>query len=205
MRRLVALVPAAGLSTRFGEANKLLQPYGASTVVGTVVATLLSAGLPVVVVTGHDAEAVREACPGAEFVFNPRFREGLGSSIAAGATAVGDVDGVLIALADMPGIEPAAVHALLECFLKMPLSHEPPLPRQTPGRDGDRAIIGIRYAGEPHLPRHPILFGRAHLPQLRALQGDIGAREAVRANREDWSVIDWPGRLDDFDTPADFG
>lgn len=187
MRRLVALVPAAGLSTRFGEANKLLQPYGVSTVVGTVVATLLSAGLPVVVVTGHDAEAVREACPGAEFVFNPRFREGLGSSIAAGVRAV-DADGVLIVLGDQPGLGNDVVHAMRGAFEVAP-----------PG-----AILAIRYANEPDRPGHPIVYEAAHFSALAALGGDVGAKDYLRSRSDSILWIHLPGRLRDLDVPTDF-
>lgn len=192
MKRVVAIVPAAGRSQRFGVANKLLQPYGQSTVVGTVVATLQAAGLPVLVVTGHERELIEAACPGAEFVFNPRYEEGLGSSIAAGVSAMGDVDGVMIALADMPGIDPAVIRAVEIRFEALPVTPQ-------------TAIVGVRYADEPDRPGHPILYGSAYLPELKQLSGDVGARALLIANRDRWVLIDWPGRLSDFDTPADFG
>lgn len=193
MKRVVAIVPAAGRSQRFGVANKLLQPFGSSTVVGTVVSTLQSVGLPVLVVTGHEREAIKDACPGASFVFNPQYEEGIGTSVAAGVAAAGEVDGVMIALADMPGLDLAAVRAVAERFLEMPVTPQ------------SRAIVGIRYADEPERPGHPILYGAAHLPELRSLKGDVGAREILMANRDHWNLIDWPGRLADLDTPADFG
>lgn len=192
MKRVVAIVPAAGRSQRFGVANKLLQPFGQSTVVGTVVATLQVAGLPVLVVTGHERELIEAACPGAEFVFNPRYEEGLGSSIGAGVTAVGDVDGVMIALADMPRINPAVIRAVENRFEALPLTPQ-------------TAIVSVRYADEPDRPGHPILYGSAYLPELKQLSGDVGARALLMANRDRWVLIDWPGRLADFDTPADFG
>lgn len=192
MKQVVAIVPAAGRSRRFGVANKLLQPFGASTVVGTVVSTLQSVGLPVIVVTGHEQELIEGACPGASFVFNPLFEEGIGTSVAAGVAAAGGVDGVMIALADMPGLDPAAVRAVVERFREIPLTPQ------------SRAIVGIRYADEPERPGHPILYGAAHLSQLRALDGDVGAKEILMTNRDHWDLIDWPGRLGDLDVPSDF-
>jgi len=203
VKRVVAIVPAAGRSQRFGDANKLLQHYGRSTVVGTVVSKLLSADLPVIVVTGHERELIEGACPGASFVFNPLFEEGIGTSVAAGVNAAGDVNGVMIALADMPGLDPAAIRAVNDCFDRMPLTPQPP-PGRAPGRGGDRAIVGVRYADEPDRPGHPILYGSAYLPQLRSLQGDKGARELLMANRQHWSLVEWPGRLKDVDVPSDF-
>lgn len=187
MRRLVAVVPAAGMSRRFGAANKLLRPYGGSTVVGTVVSTLLSAGLPVIVVTGHDAEAVRDACPGAEFVENPDYEQGLGTSVAAGVRAA-DADGVMIALGDMPGLDFDVVRALREAFEVA-----------APG-----AILAVRYADEPARPGHPIVYDAVHFPALLSLSGDVGARDYLSAHRSSICWIHQPGSLPDLDFPSDF-
>jgi molybdenum cofactor cytidylyltransferase len=95
-----------------GGPNKLLLPYGKSTVVGTVVRTLFSCGLDVVVVTGRDAEEVAKAAEPARCVFNPLFETGLGSSIACGVEAA-PPGAVLIALGDMPDLRKSVVEELV--------------------------------------------------------------------------------------------
>ncbi|MFI5385473.1 MAG: NTP transferase domain-containing protein [Fimbriimonadales bacterium] len=187
MRAISAIVPAAGLSSRFGGPNKLLQPWGDMTVVGAVVRTLLDCGLRVVVVTGRDADLVAKAVEPARAVFNPRFEEGLGASIAAGVAASGPVAGFLIALGDMPGLQEGTVRALLTEFEGSPPD----------------SIWAPVYAGEPDRPGHPMLFGSAYREALQALTADEGARRIVRANRDKLRLLPVPGDLNDLDRPGD--
>lgn len=150
-------------------------------------ATLLSAGLPVIVVTGHDAEAVRDACPGASFVENPEYEQGLGTSVAAGVRAA-DTDGVMIALGDMPELNGDVVVALRGAF-----------ELAAPG-----TILAVRYADEPDRPGHPIVYDATHFPALTCLGGDTGARDYLRAHFTSILWIHHPGRLPDLDFPSDF-
>src|SRR5690606_30403082 len=58
--RITAVVLAAGLSSRMGPDNKLLAPVGGVPMVATVVdAVLASKARPILVVTGHQDNAVR--------------------------------------------------------------------------------------------------------------------------------------------------
>jgi molybdenum cofactor cytidylyltransferase len=167
--------------------NKLLAPWGPSTVVGTVVRTLLSAGLDVVVVTGRDAEAVARAVAPARSVFNPRFEEGLGTSIAAGVAACGESDGYLIALGDMPGLSGAVVRRILD---------------ELEGLD-EGAIVAPFYADELERFGHPVLFGSAHRDALIALTGDVGARGVIELNLGRLFRVPADGELRGIDSPAD--
>ncbi len=85
-----AIVLAAGLSRRMGE-FKILLPWRDRTVVEQIVATLVDAGLPdILVVTGHRAEDVtaKLSATRARAVLNPRFEQGeMLSSIQAGLSA----------------------------------------------------------------------------------------------------------------------
>ena len=91
-----------------GAANKLLAELGGTAVVRRVAeAALASQARPVLVVTGHQAEAVRSALAGLDvtFVANPDFAQGLSTSLKAGLRALpGEADGALILLGDMPRI-----------------------------------------------------------------------------------------------------
>lgn len=179
---IVAIVPAAGLSSRMGGPNKLLMPWGDGTVVGSVVAALIKSGLEVVVVTGRDASHVAEAvdCP---TVFNPAFAEGLGGSIAAGAGAAPSADGYLIALGDMPEVSPRVIRALMEAFASK-----------------DDILAPVYESGQGH----PVLFGAAYFEELCALKGDVGARSILAAHRDRLRLIPVDGELQDLDQLADF-
>ena len=182
---LRAVVPAAGLSRRFGPQNKLLQPYGDSTVVGTVVRVLRDAGLPVIVVTGHEAQQVSAACPGADAVFNPHYEEGMGTSVACGVKHALPCDGIMIVLADMPGLTGSTVGRLISAFDGHP-----------------ERIVAVRYAAEPGRIGHPIVFGSAHHGALSALRGDVGARDLLREWRDRIVWVDCDGGLADIDVPS---
>ncbi|MCC7434027.1 MAG: nucleotidyltransferase family protein [Methanoregulaceae archaeon] len=180
-----AVVPAAGLSRRFGPENKLLQPYGDSTIVGTVVRTLQDAGLPVIVVTGHEAERVSAVCPRADVVFNPDFEDGMGTSVACGVRHAMPCDGIMIALADMPGLSGATIERLIEAF------------------DGEpERIVAPRYASEPDRIGHPIVFGSAYHGELCTLRGDVGARDLLKQWRDRIVWVDCEGGLTDIDVPS---
>ena len=105
----VAVVPAAGSSTRFGT-MKLLADVGGAPLLERTLASLLDAGVArVVVVTraGEAFEAVPSmADPRVTVSVNPDPARGMFSSIQTGlAVAGGDV--VLVLPADMPFVAPA--------------------------------------------------------------------------------------------------
>ena len=75
-------------------ANKLLMrdASGIAMVAHVVDAALASRAAYVIVVTGHDADAVRAALAGrnVQFVFAPDYADGMAASLAAGIEAIPD-------------------------------------------------------------------------------------------------------------------
>jgi molybdenum cofactor cytidylyltransferase len=171
--------------------NKLLERLdGGPLVVRAVDALLASSARPVLVVTGHQAEAVRAALAGrdVETVDNPRHAEGMASSLRAGVAALPPgVAGALVCLADMPRVRAEHVGALLEAF--------------DPDRGG--SICVPVHAGRRG---HPVLFAARHFAELLQLSGDRGARALLEARpdvvRE--VPVDDDGVLVDIDTPEEF-
>lgn len=112
--RLVAVVPAAGLATRFG-ARKLLADVGGVPLIERTLASLLQAGVEHVVVVVRDGDAF-DAVPSladarVTTIVNPDPTRGMFSSIQTGlAIAGGDV--VLVLPADMPFVPASAVAAV---------------------------------------------------------------------------------------------
>ena len=118
--QIAAVVPAAGSSTRMGGANKLLLPWKSSTVIRQVIDALTASGVEEIVVTlGHEAETMRQALGKApvRILHNTSHQQGMSTSILQGVKMLPDkVDGIMIALADMPEIRPATIAALCNAF-----------------------------------------------------------------------------------------
>ena len=113
---VTGIVLAAGLGTRMG-ATKQLVDIGGSPMVALTVGNALASRLGrVIVVVGHDADAVRSVVPeGAEIVENPDYERGNLSSYRVGVAAAGNGP-VMVTLVDMPGVTPTIIDTCLERF-----------------------------------------------------------------------------------------
>src|SRR5204862_3779168 len=112
---IAAVVLAAGLARRMGRQKLLLKLQG-KPVVRWAVERLVPHVGDIVVVTGQDDAAIREALSGLSlrFAVNPSPQAGQGSSIAVGVAALPPwTQAALIALGDQPRVPDAVVPALL--------------------------------------------------------------------------------------------
>lgn len=186
--RVAAVVLAAGRSSRMGGANKLLAELDGKPMVRRVTETVIRAGLdPVVVVLGHDADAVGQVLEGLplRFTVNPRYATGIGSSVGAGIEAIdGEVDGAMVVLGDMPWITAADLRTVVEAFAP---------------EDG-RGICVPVVSGRRG---NPVLWGARHFARLRGLEGDVGGRHLLEEHARDvYGVsVGGDGVLRDIDTP----
>jgi molybdenum cofactor cytidylyltransferase len=187
-RRVVAVVLAAGRSTRMGGPNKLLAEIKGRPLVRIAAEqAVASQAEPVIVVTGHQREQVEAALNGLDvtFVHNPDFAEGLSTSVKAGVAAAPDnVDGVIVCLGDMPQVNAPLIDKLIAAF-----DPEKGALVVVPAINGKRG--------------NPVVWSRRFFPELAALQGDAGARHLIRSVPE--AVIEVPlsgtAALVDVDTP----
>jgi molybdenum cofactor cytidylyltransferase len=140
-----------------------------------------------VVVTGHEAERVCDALAGlpVRCVVNPRFAEGMGTSLAAGIRALPPATAAaFIALGDQPLPRPDVVDRLRSAY-----------------RDGAGPIIAPVYAGTRG---HPVLFDARLFPELLRLEGDRGAQDLLDAAPDRVVAIEFPHPPPpDIDTPED--
>lgn len=188
--RVAAVVLAAGASSRMGGVNKLLLAVDGEPMVRRVVAAAVASRAdPVVVVLGHQADAVAAVVAGlgAELVRNPRPGAGMAGSIRAGVAALpGDCGGVLMCLGDMPWVEARHLDRLIAAFAAAG-GHGPWVPTWQ-GRRGN-----------------PVLLGRRYFPALLALEGDRGARDLIASRPPGLQEV--PMEDDavhrDVDVPAD--
>lgn len=106
----LAVLLAAGGGTRFaGATHKLLAPLRGRRVVDWAHEHAAASGLRVIVVTGAVPDL---GLP--DQVHNPRWADGIATSLQAGIAAAGDADAVVVGLGDQPGITPEAWRLVAE-------------------------------------------------------------------------------------------
>jgi molybdenum cofactor cytidylyltransferase len=157
--RVAAIVLAAGQSSRMGS-NKLLADVNGQPMIRRTVAAMRQAADLTIVVTGRDAEAIVRALDGlpVSFVHNAQFADGLSTSLRAGIMALPpDTDVAVIALGDMPLVEPEVARRLIAAY--SPAEH--------------RSICVPVFKAERG---NPVLWGRQHFEALKGMTGDRGAR-----------------------------
>jgi CTP:molybdopterin cytidylyltransferase MocA len=180
--RVAGVLLAAGDGSRLGQPKALVRLAGQS--LADRGAAMLRAGGadPVIVVTGATPVEVG----GVVTVHNPRWRSGMGSSMAEGLAAVPDnCAAAVLALADQPLVGSEAVARLIGAF------------------ERGASVVVAGYAGRP---RNPVLLAREHWPlAIELAAGDVGARPFLRAHPELVTLVECgdTGRPDDIDTPDD--
>lgn len=184
------LLLAAGRSRRMGGRSKLLLALDGRPVIRRAAESLAESGVGrLVVVLGHRAKDVRRALEGlpVEFVENRDFTQGMGHSIAIGVAALGaECRSVVIALGDMPRVNPCTVRKLIEAHRS--------------GKAIAVPVLGGRRG-------HPVLFDLLRFRKdLASLSGDAGARGILDSHPEEVGEVpvDDPGIHFDIDTPEDY-
>ena len=187
---IVGILLAAGRGSRFdpaGARNKLLHvlPGGEPVAAASARALLAAVAHVVAVVRPEDsATASLLGGMGCEVVACADAGSGMAASLVCGVRHAQASAGWLIALADMPFVQPAPMAALAQAV----------------ANGGEGTVAAPLHNGRRG---NPVAFGCAHLPALLALQGDQGARGILKNNPVNEVAVDDPGILQDIDTPSD--
>ncbi|WP_137172096.1 NTP transferase domain-containing protein [Massilia sp. HP4] len=189
---LTGILLAAGRGRRFdpaGQHNKLLQRLpGGELVVAASAGKLLAVFARVVAVVPPEDGGVGEVLRrlGCEVTVCLEADSGMGLSLAhairhsLGGQPPGH--GWLVALGDMPFVDPSTLHALA-------------------GAIDDGAAIGApTFDGRRG---NPVAFGAQHRDDLLALDGDQGARRLLASSPVTTIAVNDPGILRDIDSPSD--
>ncbi|GAA2450226.1 nucleotidyltransferase family protein [Streptomyces macrosporus] len=187
---VAGLLLAAGGGRRLGGRPKALLPHRGRPLVEHAARALRAGGCaPVHVVLGAGAREVRARAvlPGCVLLDNPRWEEGMGSSLRAGLASLADsgAGAAVVSLVDQPGIGPAAVARLLAAY-----------------EDGAR-LAAAAYGGRRG---HPVLLGSGHWTAVAAgATGDRGARAHLREHADELVLVECGDIADpaDVDTPDD--
>ena len=181
------LLLCGGKSSRFGS-DKLLVTVDSSPLVARSARHLVEALGNTLAVIPPGADLLRRVLEsaGCEILESPHTARGLGASLAAGVAASPDAEGWIVALGDMPFIQPSTIAAVRQRLAAGALIAAPVL-----------AATGQRG--------HPVGFSRARHAGLLAIDGDDGARSVIAAHRDEVVLVevDDPGIVTDIDVPSD--
>ncbi len=182
------LLLAAGRARRFGAPKQLARLDGVSLVRRAARAAAAS-GARVLVVTGAYRRAVRAELEGLAVmpIWNARWRQGLGDSIACGVRFARRLRpsprALIVALADQALLTAADFRALIAAHAAAPAR--------------------IVAAANAAVRGPPCLFPRRHFAELAALRGRGGARTVLERHAASVVAVPMPRAALDIDTPAD--
>lgn len=187
------VVLAAGRGERMGDeqGSKLLLPWrnGRPIIWHTVHNALGFRPSQLVVVVRPDLPeltgAVRDLP--VQCVPNPRYRQGMGTSLAAGIDALeGGIRAVLVMLGDQPAVHPNIIAELLAAYLKQ-------------GKPITMPVYGDHVGP-------PALFTRHMFPELLKLRGDIGGRQLAANHPRQVCLVPFSADMQplDVDTSEDY-
>lgn len=183
---IAGILLAGGSSRRFG-GNKLIESLRDGTPVAVAATRNLKAGVDYTLAVVRAGDTHLESllrAEGVEIVRCPDADGGMGVSLACGVRAAAEADGWLIALADMPFIQPQTIRGVARMI-----------------RRGS-AIAAPMCQG---WRGHPVGFGRALGHALMSMQGDAGARELLHKHAAQLDLLPTndAGIHIDIDTPCD--
>lgn len=176
---------AAGAGSRFG-GGKLLHELDGVAIGVRSARNLLAAGLRVTAVVRPGSDALRGLleAEGVTVTVCDNAADGMGVSLAHAVAHTRDAAGWVVALADMPRIQPETVRRVMDAL-----------------QQGAR-IAALQYQGARG---HPVGFGAGLRDELLALKGDEGARAVLKRHHAEIEIIavDDPGVVFDIDRRED--
>ena len=188
-----AVLVAAGASERFSSGNKLLHKLnGKELILHSADALLASEVEQLVIVTQpHDEKMIellqqRFSQCAVTLLANPAHKSGMASSIRVGIHHCQQSANTIVALADMPHVQPPTLNALIRSAQTS--EHLIFCPHSVKGRG------------------NPILFKAALYPALMALEGDFGGKPLLKqfSDQIELVAVNDAGIYKDYDTLKDF-
>src|SRR5260221_8643253 len=186
----IAIVLAAGSSSRMGRSKQLLK-IDSETLIRKTVKTVVGAGAnETLVVLGADIEKIKNELSDLSVytVTNPEFEKGMGNSLKCGLKYVmkknSEAEAVMILVCDQPLLNSVHLKKIVEEYLTT----------KSP-------IVASFYSGSNGVPA---LFNKSMFGKLLTIEDQHGAKKAIGQNPALVKSIDFPEGAVDLDTPGDF-
>ncbi|HSH86024.1 MAG TPA: nucleotidyltransferase family protein [Methylophilus sp.] len=187
---IVGILLAAGFSRRFGAQDKLMHTLNTGLTVAGASAQALRQALPNSVAVVREENLALQgmlAALGYHVALskheNAEMADNLKLGVMAAQSKFPQASGFVIALADMPFIQPQTITKIADQLLTA-------------------AIVQPVFNGKPG---HPVGFSQRFTDALLTIQGDQGAREILLAHKDEILLLPCndEGILRDIDTMAD--
>jgi len=184
-----AIILAAGSSRRMGT-QKMIMPYGKSTILETVIDNVRHSKVDnILVVLGADQDKIRSTIEGkpVQIEYNRDHENGMLSSVICGIRSLpADADTALIFLGDQPGIPPEIINAVIDAY--------------------NDELKGIVIPVHNYRRGHPLLVDMKYRKKLESLDLEEGLRKLRHHFPEDVLEleVDEAGILVDIDTREDY-
>jgi molybdenum cofactor cytidylyltransferase len=179
-----AIIPAAGKSVRMGQ-QKMLMPWGNTTVLGKVIETLQAAGVEDITLVTNSKTALQITNYKLPITLNDNGE--MLESIQLGLQAQKpSAEATLICLGDQPQVEERSVRNVCNVF-----------------RENKSSIVVPSYQMRRG---HPWLVARELWNEVLQMRSPESMRDFLNAHKNDifYVELDTPSILLDLDTPADY-
>jgi molybdenum cofactor cytidylyltransferase len=185
----VAIVLAAGSSSRMGQSKQLLK-IGGESLLHRTIKTVIDSGVDkVIVVLGSNQQTHQKEIADLpiQIISNSNWEKGIGSSIKSGVEFVNDhfplSHSILFTVCDQPLLDSDHLKKMIHTF------------------QAKKSIVASFYSGSPGVPA---LFDRSMFEKLLQVNDGQGAKKILQDNIEAVHVIDFPQGEIDLDTPGDW-
>jgi len=184
MKKIIAVVLAAGTSSRLGFSKLTITIDGESVIRRSVKPFIVDGIHKVIVVTGNNPMDIEREMEGlnVDLIHNPHYKDGMSSSVKAALPYLGNATAVIFHLGDKPLITSRDVLAVMNAY-----------------STNNGRITAPSFQGKMG---HPVMIDGALLRSHAGMVGgDSGLREIIEKYREDMVFIEGnDGNLFDIDT-----
>ncbi|MFY0686780.1 MAG: nucleotidyltransferase family protein [Cyclobacteriaceae bacterium] len=186
---MVAIVLAAGASSRMGNNKLLLDKNGKPMIEWTIDSVSRARIQQLVIVSGRDADVIQTIANAydCKVVHNSSYSSGLTSSIKLGVDACSqNGSGLMICLGDMPMITTNQYNQLIDRF----------------DENKQNGIVRPYFGDQPG---HPVIFAASYRQQLLECDEMEGCASVIQSNKGHLVElpVDSTSFVQDFDRPSD--
>jgi len=188
---ITAIVLAAGESRRMGERNKMELKINGQALIRQTVSTILESNVrDIIVVTGYQAEVVRNLLVGLPVakVHNDDYQQGQMSSVHKGLSKIEkSCDGVMVCLGDQPLLSSEDIDHLISAYDQRPYG----------------SILVPTYNDRRG---NPIILSYEHRNQILNGESNLGCRKLIEKNPELVYAFEMDNDhvITDIDSPDDY-